>query len=77
VPGDTIKHQRLDLPLGTDGKGWEGTGLDDIWELRKPITSGPMKFKKPGNYSFFVQHIMRENPLDNIMSIGVRIEKAK
>lgn len=76
-PGDTIRYQKFDLQLGTDAKGWEGTGMDDIWELRKLITNGPVRFNKAGNYRFSVAHIMRENPLPNIMSIGIRVEKVK
>ena len=77
-PGDSsFKNQRFDLKLGNDASGWEGTGMDDIWEVRKLITAGPVKFKQPGNYSFIITQAMRENPLPNIMSIGVRVERVK
>ncbi|MEO6723449.1 MAG: gliding motility lipoprotein GldH [Ferruginibacter sp.] len=76
-PGDTIKVQRFDLQLGTDATGWEGAGMDDIWELRKSITRGPFKFNKAGTYKFSVAQAMRENPLPEIISIGVRVEKVK
>ena len=77
LPADTMRYQRFDLQLGTDAGGWEGTGMDDIWELRKPITKGPFKFNKPGNYKFSIAQAMRENPLPEIMSVGVRVEKVK
>ena len=76
-PGDSTRYQKFELRLGSDTKGWEGTGMDDIWELRKLITNGPVKFNKAGNYKFSVAHIMRENPLPNILSVGIRVEKAK
>ena len=76
-PGDSTRYQKFELQLGSDAKGWEGTGMDDIWELRKLITNGPVKFNKSGNYHFSVAHIMRENPLPNIMNIGIRVEKVK
>lgn len=76
-PGDSTRYQKFELQLGTDAKGWEGTGMDDIWELRKLITNGPVKFNKAGNYHFSVTQIMRENPLPNIMNIGIRVEKIK
>ncbi|MES2430510.1 MAG: gliding motility lipoprotein GldH [Bacteroidota bacterium] len=76
-PADTMKFQRFDLQLGTDSKGWEGTGMDDIWELRRSVTNGPIRFNKPGKYNFAVAQIMRENPLPNVMSIGIRVEKVK
>ncbi len=75
-PADTLSYQRFDLSLGTDANGWEGSGLDDIWEVRKSITNGPVKFKKTGNYKFTIEQAMRENPLKDIMSVGVRVEKA-
>lgn len=75
IPGDSIyKYQRVDFQLGTDANGWEGTGMDDIWELRKPISNGPVKFVKPGNYKFKIAQVMRENPLSNILSVGIRVE---
>jgi gliding motility-associated lipoprotein GldH len=76
-PGDTTRYQKFDLQLGTDATGWEGTGMDDIWEVRKLITNGPVRFNKAGNYKFTIAHIMRENPLPNIMNIGLRVEKVK
>lgn len=76
-PKDSMRFQRFDILLGNDAKGWDGAGMDDIWELRKSITNGPFKFNKPGNYTFSVAQIMRDNPLPNIMSIGIRVEKVK
>ncbi len=74
-PGDTLRNQRLELTLGNDATGWEGTGMNDIWEVRKPITKGPVQLPRPGKYHFAVQQIMREDPLPNIMSIGIRVER--
>lgn len=76
-PGDTMRYQRFDLQLGNDATGWEGNGMDDIWELRKSITKGPFKFNKAGNYKFVIAQVMRENPLPAIVSVGVRVEKVK
>lgn len=76
-PADSMRYQRVDLQLGNDAKGWEGSGMDDIWEVRKSITKGPIKFNKSGNYKFSVAQVMRENPLPEIMSVGVRVERVK
>ena len=76
-PADTMRYQRFDLQLGSDATGWEGTGMDDIWELRKSITKGPFKFNKTGDYKFSIAQVMRENPLPEIVSVGVRVEKVK
>jgi gliding motility-associated lipoprotein GldH len=74
-PGEAPKQQRLEVVLGNDANGWEGTGMDDIWELRKPISPGPISFKKAGAYTFTIAQIMRVNPLPNILSVGIRVEK--
>jgi gliding motility-associated lipoprotein GldH len=75
APGDTMRFQNMSIDLGSDAKGWEGTGMDDIFEVRKNITPGPIPFKKPGNYTFTIAQIMRENPLKHILNVGVRVEK--
>ncbi len=77
VPGDTIHFQNMNLSLATDANGWEGTGINDIFEVRKNITPGPVPFKKPGTYTFSISQIMRENPLSHILNVGLRIEKVK
>lgn len=72
-----VKIPHIELPLGNDEKGWEGTGMNDIWEVRKAISKGPVQFKKAGVYHFTVAQVMREDPLANVMSIGLRVEKVR
>ena len=75
APGDTLHTQNISMELGNDAKGWEGNGMDDIYEVRKNITSGPVPFKKAGSYTFTLAQVMRENPLLHILNIGIRVEK--
>ena len=75
APGDSVRSQNINIELGNDAKGWEGTGMDDIFEVRKNITPGPVPFKKAGNYTFTIAQIMRENPLLHILNVGIRVEK--
>jgi len=74
-PGDSLLKQKADIKLGDDASGWEGTGMNDIWELRKLLNGEPSRFKKPGYYYFEISQIMRDEPLLNVMSAGLRIEK--
>jgi gliding motility-associated lipoprotein GldH len=76
-PGDSMRYQRFELQLGSDATGWEGTGMDDIWEVRKPVTKGPVKFSKAGNYTFTLAQAMREDPLPNIMNAGIRVQRVR
>ncbi len=73
-PGDSLFFQKIDLSLGNDANGWEGTGMNDIWEIRKPLAQNK-RFRKKGQYSFSIFQIMRDNPLLNVMSAGLRVEK--
>lgn len=76
-PGESKNTFRSEFTLGDDKKGWEGTGMNDIWELRKPISKGPIRFKKPGVYNFTLEQIMRQNPLPSVMSAGIRVERVR
>ena len=75
TPTDSFNYQNVNVVLATDAKGWEGTGMDDIYEVRKSISATPFSFKTSGDYTFSIQQIMRENPLKNILNVGLRVEK--
>ena len=72
-----MQFQNINLKLASDAKGWEGVGMDDIFEVRKNITPGPVSFKRAGDYTFSIAQIMRENPLKYIMNVGLRVEKVE
>jgi len=76
-PGDSMHFQKVNLQLGDDANGWEGTGMNDIWEVRELLNGGPKRFKKAGKYSFTITQIMRDNPLLHIITAGLRLEKKK
>jgi gliding motility-associated lipoprotein GldH len=73
-PGqDTAQKFQLDLPLASNDKGWKATGMDDIYEHR--IELGNPRHLKAGTYKFTLEQIMRENPLQNVLDAGIRVEK--
>lgn len=74
-PGDSIYFQKIDLLLGSDATGWEGTGMNDIWETRKILNGQARRFKKAGTYQYQIFQLMRDEPLKHIMSAGLRVEK--
>lgn len=77
-PGhDSTQTGKYDLQLATNEKGWLGSGMDDIYEHRIPLTPVGQQFyfRKPGNYTFSIEQIMREDPLNNVLNAGLRIEK--
>lgn len=72
-PHDTLRQLRYELPLATNEKGWLATAMDDIYEHRIPLTN-PQHWKA-GNYTFKLEQVMREDPLQNVLDVGLRVEK--
>jgi len=75
-PKNVTTKQVLNLNLADDAKGWLGTGMDDIYDQRIPMTANPIHLNKGVN-EISIQHTMREDPLENILSTGIRVEKVK
>jgi gliding motility-associated lipoprotein GldH len=74
-PGDTVHKARFELQLATNDKGWLGTGMDDIYEHRIALTDP--RTLKAGTYKFLLEQIMREDPLKNVLNVGLRVEKKR
>lgn len=78
APGvSALQYQKINLQLGNDANGWQGVGMNDIWEVRKLISGVPKKFIKTGAYNFSIAQLMRDNPLLHIISAGMSVERAK
>jgi gliding motility-associated lipoprotein GldH len=74
-PDNTVQKFQIEKVLATNTAGWLGTGMDDIYEHHLQLTERPIQLKIPGRYIFTIQQIMREDPLENIMDVGLRLEK--
>ncbi len=70
---DTIRREFI---LGNNKQGWLGSGMDDFFEHRIPFNDKPAPLRS-GKYTFTLQQDMREDPLEHIMNVGVRVEKVK
>jgi gliding motility-associated lipoprotein GldH len=75
-PGDSAKQFSLELPLANN-EGWLGTAMDDLYDHRIAVSLDPavFNFKKAGQYTFTLEQIMRRDPLENVLNVGLRIEK--
>ncbi|MEO8404991.1 MAG: gliding motility lipoprotein GldH [Chitinophagaceae bacterium] len=74
-PGsDSILKRQQDVTLATNDSGWLGNGMDDIYEHRILLEKHTLK---AGEYSFTIEQIMREDPLKNVLNVGLRLEKDK
>jgi len=65
--------QTFDLLNPKTGKPY-GDGLGDIYS-RSLLALKNVQFKKPGKFSFKLKHYMRLDPLPEVVSMGLRIEK--
>ena len=78
APGDTTWGKaRVEVPLAAPSGQWLGRGAGELWEQRVPITSPskPAFFPKKGEYTVRLMHDMRRNPLPEVLTIGLRLEK--
>ena len=79
-PDGSISKVPYELQLATNEKGWLAEGMDDLYEHRIPLTpsaNDSFYFNQAGPYTFTLEQIMREDPLQHIMNVGVRIERKK
>ena len=76
-PGIPPARVHYELPLATNERGWLGSGMDDLYEHRIALTPAGENFyfRKAGVYTFTLEQIMRENPLQHVMNVGLRLEK--
>jgi len=74
-PGDSLRKESREFQLATNEKGWLGTGMDDIYEHRIKLNPYADTVRKAGTYKFILENIMREDPLKEVLNVGIRIEK--
>ena len=78
APGDSSwGTARVEIPLAAPSGQWLGRGAGELWEQRVPITTParPAFFEKKGEYTVRLAHNMRRNPLPELLTIGLRLEK--
>jgi gliding motility-associated lipoprotein GldH len=73
-PNSKPQTHRLKVQLADNTNGWLGTAMDDIIEQRLLINSQPFRLPA-GTYRFSLSQVMREDPLQNVLNAGMRVEK--
>ncbi|WP_338873776.1 gliding motility lipoprotein GldH [Spirosoma sp. SC4-14] len=70
-------ESRLDELILMDPKTGKptGDGLGDIFD-HKFLMKRDYRFPKPGKYTMQIRQYMRQDPLLNILSVGITVEKA-
>ncbi len=72
-PDDSTSLRRQ-FVLANSAQGWLGSGMDDIFEHRLPFNDKPAPLKA-GTYKFTLVQDMREDPLDHVLNVGIRVQK--
>jgi gliding motility-associated lipoprotein GldH len=69
---------RLDELILMDEKTGKplGDGLGDIFDHKVLIRQG-YRFPKPGRYRLTIKQYMRQDPLPDVLSVGLTVEKVK
>lgn len=75
--GKKAAFNQIEMPLADKEKGWLGSGMGDLYEHRIPITLDPQQFSfnRKGVYRFTLGHVMREDPLQHVLNVGLRLER--
>lgn len=74
LKGQPAVSNQYELPLANN-EGWLGSAMDDLYEHRIRITPPEGIALKTGDYTFVIGQIMRKDPLENVLNVGLRIEK--
>jgi gliding motility-associated lipoprotein GldH len=79
APGQKAQKFMVELPLATREHGWLGMAMDELYVHRIALTLDPQKinFSRSGNYTFTLEQVMREDPLNHVFNVGLRLEKKK
>lgn len=73
----SFKKLRVEVPLAAQSGQWLGRGMGEIWEQRVAINSlqMPAFFPHKGRYTIRLTQDMRRDPLPEVLTIGLRLEK--
>lgn len=75
-PDGKITKQKVELPLAESGGQWTGKGMNEIYEHKIRLSGNTTtRFDQLGSYTIKLHQIMRQNPLKEILSIGIRLER--
>lgn len=64
----------VEFSLAEPSGRWKGSGIGDLHD-NQILYKSSVYFPKPGNYTFSIKQGMRDNVLQGIRDIGLRIEK--
>lgn len=73
-PDGTETNQRVELPLSEPDGRWYGDCRGDICFHRVTVQPAAF-FPMAGTYTLRLSQLMRENPVEHLLGMGIRIEQ--
>lgn len=74
-PNEKTSKDTIELVLQHPDGRWKGTGAGDMYENRY-MYKFAKRFPLIGHYKFRVEHAMRDETLNGVDDIGIRLEEA-
>jgi gliding motility-associated lipoprotein GldH len=73
-PDGALKTDTVEFTLAEPSGRWKGSGIGGLYD-NQILYKSSVYFPKKGNYTFQIKQGMRDNVLQGIRDVGVRIEK--
>ncbi len=74
APNSFVRRDTFEIMLADKAGRWYGKGIGNINSMLVPYAE-EIKFAYSGIYKISLQHGMRENVLENLLDIGVRVQQ--
>ncbi|OFX43479.1 MAG: hypothetical protein A2046_11555 [Bacteroidetes bacterium GWA2_30_7] len=74
-PEKIIRIDTIECVIADDNGRWLGKGIGDLWDNQILVRKNVV-FPDTGNYIFEIEQAMRDESLEHISDVGLRIEKA-
>jgi len=71
-PDKKTDKRRVEIRLADEKGKWLGAGLGDLYDYQFPVLQ-KIKFPASGFYRFEIEQNMREDTLQHIKSVGIRV----
>nr|WP_320117601.1 gliding motility lipoprotein GldH [uncultured Marinifilum sp.] len=75
TPNGISTQEKFECSLASEKGEWYGSGFGDIFDLQIPYKQNVI-FPKSGVYVFEIVQGMRVKELENVVNVGIRIEKS-
>ncbi|MEQ9063391.1 MAG: gliding motility lipoprotein GldH [Vicingaceae bacterium] len=74
APDEKFFADTIEFTLADKSGRWTGTGIGNTWQNQFALLKG-VKILIPGEYKVTIRHGMRQDTLNSISDVGLRVEK--